>query len=114
LAVKLQQVEGLQHGLADGTAPVERVEDRDAIRAAGDGLAVERERSGAQQRRGDGNCRIPGAPVVAVSSEQPHDVTLTAHLKAIAVVFDFVDPVRAGRRLVPRHSECDLLNAGLQ
>jgi hypothetical protein len=50
LAVELQEVEGVQHGLGDGAAPVERVEDGDTIRTADHGLAVERERPGAQQQ----------------------------------------------------------------
>jgi hypothetical protein len=33
-AIELEQVEGEQHGLADGAAPVERIEDRDAVRPA--------------------------------------------------------------------------------
>ena len=40
LTVELQQVEGVQHGLADGAAAVERVEDGDAIRTAYDRLAM--------------------------------------------------------------------------
>jgi hypothetical protein len=39
--VELQELEGVQHGFGDGAAPVERVEDRDAIRTAHHGLAVE-------------------------------------------------------------------------
>jgi hypothetical protein len=39
LAVELQKVERVQHGLADGATPVQRVEDRDAIRPAHHGLA---------------------------------------------------------------------------
>jgi hypothetical protein len=40
LAVEFEKVEGVQHSLADGAAPMECVEDRDAIWAAGYGLAV--------------------------------------------------------------------------
>jgi hypothetical protein len=43
LTVELEQVEGVQHRLGDGATPVERVEHRDAIRAAHHRLAVERD-----------------------------------------------------------------------
>jgi hypothetical protein len=72
LAVELQKVEGVQHGLANGAAPVQRVEDGDAIRSAYDCLAIESERSGAQQGRGDGNRRVAAGPVVAAPREEPH------------------------------------------
>jgi hypothetical protein len=64
-AVEFKQVEGVQHGLGDRAAPVERVEYRHAIRPAHHGLGVERERLGAQQGRGDGDRRVAAAPVVA-------------------------------------------------
>jgi hypothetical protein len=41
VAVELQEVEGVQNGLADGAVPVERVEDRDAVRTAHHRLAAE-------------------------------------------------------------------------
>jgi len=63
LAVELEQVERVQHRIADDAAPVERVEDRDAIRAAYHRLAVEPERPGAQQGRGDGDRWVTAAPV---------------------------------------------------
>jgi hypothetical protein len=42
--IELEEVEGVQHGLADGAAAVQGIEDRDAVRAADAGLA-ERARS---------------------------------------------------------------------
>ena len=78
LTVELKQVEGVQHGLGGGAAAVEGVKDRDAVRTAHHGLAVERERPGAQQRRGDGNRWITGALIVTVAREQPHGIALAA------------------------------------
>jgi hypothetical protein len=46
IAVEFEQVEGVQHRLADDAAPVQRVEDGDAVRAADDSLAVDGERLG--------------------------------------------------------------------
>jgi hypothetical protein len=74
------------------TVPRRGVEDGDTIRTADDCLAVERERLGAQERRGDGDCRVAAAPIVAPPGEQTNLVADAAHLEAIAVVLDLVDP----------------------
>jgi hypothetical protein len=57
----LHGVEGVQHGPADGAAPVQGVEDRDAVRPADHGLALERERLGGSS----GDRGIASTPVVA-------------------------------------------------
>ena len=41
-------------------------------------------------------------PVVAVAGEQPHALAVALDDQAVAVVFDFMDPVRARGELVPR------------
>jgi hypothetical protein len=43
LAAEFEEIESVQHCLADGATAVERVEDGDAIRPTHHGLAVERE-----------------------------------------------------------------------
>jgi hypothetical protein len=43
------KVTTFQHRLADGAATVQGIEDRDAVRSADAGLAVESERPGAQE-----------------------------------------------------------------
>jgi hypothetical protein len=78
---------------------VERVEDRDTVRTAHHGLAVEGERSGTQQRRGDSDRRVAAAPVVAVAGEQANGSALAADLETIAVVLDLVHPAGPRRRL---------------
>src|ERR1700759_5411319 len=80
LSVELQKVEGVQHGLGDRAAPVERVEDGDAIRTADHRLAVDRERPGAQQGRGDGDRWVAAAPVIPAAGEQAHLVAYAADL----------------------------------
>jgi hypothetical protein len=54
LAIELQKVERLQHGLADGAAPVESVEDCNAVWPAHHCLAVERERGSDRSSRSRG------------------------------------------------------------
>jgi hypothetical protein len=62
VAVKLKQVERVQHGLSDGAVPVQSVEDRNAVRSAHNGLADDSERAGAQLGRRAGNRWITGSP----------------------------------------------------
>jgi hypothetical protein len=78
-AVELDQVEGVQHGIADGAAPVEGVEDGDPVRVT-DGLTVERERQRAELYRGHNDRRIPAALIVVTSREQAHRVAVSLDL----------------------------------
>jgi hypothetical protein len=96
---QFEQIEGVQHGLADSAAAVQRVEDGDAIRTADHRLAIDRERPGAELRRGDGNCGVAPAPVVAAPREEPHGIAFPADLQPVTVVFDLVDPIGPARRL---------------
>jgi hypothetical protein len=102
LAVELEKVEGVQHSLADGAAPVQGVEDRDAIRAADYGLAVQGERRAAEssRRAGDRWIAIALAPVVTAPRERAHLVALAADPQPITIVFDLVDPSRPRRHSV--------------
>jgi hypothetical protein len=97
LAVELQEVEDVEHRVADGPVAVDGVEDRHAIGAADDRLAVQGERPQLGSRGRDR--RIAAGPIVAASGEQPDGVAVPADLQPISVVLDLVDPIGAGRRL---------------
>jgi hypothetical protein len=99
LPVELEEVESVQHRLADGAVAVQRVEDRDAVRAAYDRLVVQGERADAQLHGGDDDRRVPTAPVVAAPGEQAHSVAIAVDLQPVAVVLVLVNRVRAGGRL---------------
>jgi hypothetical protein len=64
---------------------------------SGPRLAIKGERRRAKLHRGDDDCRIPAAPVVAGPSEESHCVAVAANLQAVAVVLDLVNPVGPGR-----------------
>ena len=49
--------------------------------------------------RGLNDQRVPIAPAIPVASEQPHALALALDDQAIAVMLDFVDPIRPGRNL---------------
>jgi hypothetical protein len=53
------------------------------------------------RKRRDG-ARIFGGPVQAGSGQELHTAIIDARGHAIAVELDFVDPLRAGRRLLDR------------
>jgi hypothetical protein len=58
-------------------------------------LAIDHERARAALQCGLGEKRIAFGPVVAVAGEQPHALALALDDQAIAVMLDFVNPVRA-------------------
>jgi hypothetical protein len=64
------------------------------------GLAVQRERPGAQLGSHRGDRGIALGPIMPAAREQAHGLALPAHDQPIAVVLDLVHPVRAGRWLV--------------
>ena len=78
-------------------ARVQPVEVGDAVDAEQHGLAVDHERAVPVSERGLGDARIAFAPVMAVAGEQPHPLVRALDEQAVAVVFDFMDPLRPVR-----------------
>ena len=99
LAVADQTVEGIELDFVVVLAAVQAVEVRNAVYAEQDGLPVDHERGVPVAQRGLGDQRIAVAPVVAVAGEQAHALALALDDQAVAVVLDFVKPVRPGRNL---------------
>jgi hypothetical protein len=77
---------------------VQGVEDRNPIRTADAGLAVQRERLSPKFHRGRSYRWIPVAPVVAAPREEAHLVARALQLKTISIVLDLMHPLRAGGR----------------
>ena len=73
------------------------VEVGDAVDAEQHRLAIDHERAVPVSQRGLGDQRIAIAPVVTVAGEQPHALAVALNDQAIAVVLDFVDPLRPVR-----------------
>jgi hypothetical protein len=78
LAVKLQEVQGVQHGLADGAAAMQITEHRDAIRTAHHGLFIDRKRRAPQSGRFARDRRMALAPVVAARGKETDAVAVAA------------------------------------
>jgi len=84
---------------AETVAPVAQpLEHGESIRVTGHGLAVEQAGACLEPVHGLYNQRIPLRPVVSVAGEQPDADRGPPRHQAIAVMLDFVNPVRAGRR----------------
>ena len=48
---------------------------------------------------------IAVAPIISIPAKDTHLAALNHHLKTVAIVFDFVNPVLALRRLIDRGSK---------
>src|SRR6478735_10646877 len=62
------------------------------------GLAIDQERRGLEAERGIDDGREAVGPVMAAAREASDARAIPAHHQPIAVVLDFVNPERAGRR----------------
>jgi hypothetical protein len=78
LAIKLQEVEGVQHGLADGAAAMQITEHGDAIRTAHHGLFIDRKRRAPQSGRFARDRRMALALVVAARGKETDAVAVAA------------------------------------
>ena len=94
----LDQVEGVQHRLMSPALAPQRMKVRRAVFAGNHHLAVDEER-----RRCNAECSINDGretvgPVMPVAGEAANPRAIPPHHEPVAVVFDFVNPERAGRR----------------
>jgi hypothetical protein len=83
-------------------ARMERIEIGDAINAEKDGLAIDDELlvSIFQRRLDDPGIAL--RPVVAAARDQPHTFAISLDAKAVAIIFDLVDPLGRSGTLMPR------------
>ena len=90
---------------------MQSVEIRSAVRAKQDSFTVQDERGNANAVRRLNDQRITLGPVVAVACEQANALAFPVDGKAIAIVFDFVDPIRPRRHPGPADMGQTLLYA---
>jgi len=74
------------------------LEVRRAVLSGDYDFAVDQERVSLKAGGGFDNRRKAVGPVVAVPGETAHAQAVPAHHEPITIVFDFVNPQRAGRR----------------
>jgi hypothetical protein len=75
------------------------IEIRHTINAQNDRLAVDHKMALSVLQRGFDDPWIALRPVVAVPGKQPHPIAVAFQTQPIAVVFDFVEPIRGMRNL---------------
>src|SRR4029077_19707711 len=86
---------------------MQSIEVGHTVNAEHHGLAIDNELLHAVLQRSLGDPWIALGPVVAVAGDQPHAIAVALDAQAIAVIFDFVKPVRARWNLYSsgRHAE---------
>jgi hypothetical protein len=93
--------EGVQHRLMAPALAPQRMEVRRPVVAGDHRLAVDQERRCLDAERSINDGREAVGPVMAALGEAADARAVPAHHQPVAVVFDFVNPQRAGRW--PRH-----------
>ncbi len=94
-----QQIEGDEPDLAMVLAGMQPVELRDAVAIQPDRLAINYEGLGPQPSSSRADQREAVRPIEAPAREQSHSWAVPLHDQSVAIVFDFVKPVGAGRNL---------------
>jgi hypothetical protein len=99
IAVKLDQVEGVEEDVSILTAVAQSVEARHPIGITGNRFAIDQARRSLERERGASDQWEPAGPVIPVPGEKPHAAPVAAHQHSEAVVFDFVQPSSPSGRL---------------
>ena len=97
-AVMLRQVKRVQHCLGASVSAPQCMEVRPAVISGDYDFAVDQERMCLKASSGFDNGREAVGPIVAVPREAADAQAIPARQQPIAVVLDFVNPQRAGRR----------------
>ena len=102
LAVEMEKIEQKKHeagGVAGVGRELDHAERGDAVGAHAAQFAVEISLTRGERRYRARDLRIFGGPVEPVAGQEPHLAAVEAGMHAEAVVFDFVQPLVAVRRL---------------
>src|SRR5438067_630024 len=93
VAVAHQHIEGVKLHLVIVLAAVQPIEVRSAVDAKQHGFTVEDKRADADAKRCLNDQRIAIRPVITIARKQANSLAVPMNGKAIAIVFDFVDPI---------------------
>jgi hypothetical protein len=100
IAVKLDQVEGVKEDVPVLAAVAQSVEARQAIPITGHRFTIDQAGTHLKPVNGLDDERIARCPIVSVPGWQADADRVSARHQATAVMLDFVNPLRAGRRSV--------------
>ena len=94
LAIKRKHVEGTELHLLIVFAGVQRIEVRQTIEAKNNRLAIDHKLLGPVLEGRFSNPRKALRPVVTASRDQSHAIAIALHAETVAIVFDFVKPLK--------------------
>jgi len=98
LAVELEQVKGAMYGCRDCAVAADQIKDSEPVVIANNRFAVDQARANAKLTHRHCNKRNPGREIVSGAGDQPHAGTIPARQDPEAIMIDFVQPSRTGRR----------------
>jgi hypothetical protein len=89
-------------GRRAGSVLADEIEDSEAVLVADDGFAIDQAGPRGQSRNRHGNEGKAAGEVVSFARDQAHASSVPARYEPEAVMLDFVNPPRAGRRQLGR------------
>jgi hypothetical protein len=116
LAIEMEQIEGIED-YALGLPPhseAQCLKVRNTVTVLDNGLTINNCGLAAEIGSGTDDGGETVSPIVSIPAKDTHLAAIKHHLRAITIVFDFVNPVLALRRLIDRGSKLwlDELEAG--
>ena len=111
IAVKFDQVEGVEEYAPVLTPVSQPVEHREPIVVASYGLAIDQARRSLERECGALDQGEAAGPIMPVAGGKPHAPRVAAHEHSEAVVFDFVQPPSPGQRPLNGARQARLDNA---
>jgi hypothetical protein len=106
-AVEMQEIEGIEDDAvgSDSYGRLKRLKIRTAIAILDDSLTINDCRFAAETGSGTDDRGIAVAPIMSIPAKDTHLAALNHHLRAVAIVFDFVNLVLALWRFFNRGSK---------
>jgi hypothetical protein len=103
-AVQMQQIEGVKDDAvgSDSYGRLKRLEVRTAIAILDYGLTINDCRLAAETSSRADDAGIAVAPIMSIPAKDTHLAAINHHLRAMAIVFDFMNPVLPLWRLFNR------------
>ena len=106
----MQQIEGVENDAVGLNlyGRLKRLEVRTAIAILHDSLTINDCGFAAETGSSANDARIAVAPIISIPAKDARLAALNHHLRAVAIVFDFMNPVLARWRLIDREGKLRL------
>src|SRR6476659_8086302 len=106
----MKQIEGIKDDAigSDSHGRLKRLKVRGPVFVLDVGLSINDCRFAAETSSSTNDAGITVAPIMSIPAKDTRLAALNHHLRAVAIMFDFVNPVLALRRLIDRGSNLRL------